>query len=171
MNAYDIIHRLRNGQLLILTKSTKNIIEDCHGLLQRKSITGINLVSSQCKIVIGTSTFDNTVPTFQIPVPEIMKIELTTNQEAELQLRHFKVPEDLLLESKQLEARRFYLHPLTQLVHVGTTSFIIIALSMMIMFGIIFRSRIKELLCNPRTIIRIHREPPAGAESNEDIRN
>lgn len=167
-NDYKITYPLKNRQLLVLSKTAQTIVENCHGLLHEKSIQGINLVSSNCKIIVGSTTYENTVPTFKIDVPNIQELNLSYNHQAELHLRHFQFPDDLLMESKELVSTPLYLHPLTQLIHYGTTGTIVIMIVIFCLLGLMFKTRIMDLFCMPRRIIRIRKtqQPP---ESNEDV--
>lgn len=168
-NNYKIVRVLRNQQLLALFKNHQEIIEDCHGLIRKSFIKGSNVLSSNCKLIIDSSVYDKTVPTFQILLQSNPEDNLTYHHEAELHLRHLTFPSDLLEESKELENNQLHLPSIVQLIHYGMTGTLTLACVIFIILGITCRSRIIDLFCKPRKIIRVRRQqtPPDG--SNEDV--
>lgn len=172
INNYEIVHALSNGQLLTSFKQLYEIIEDCQGLFRRTKIQGSNVIDSPCKVIVGTSVYLNTTPTFEISTQVPQKLELgTPSQEINLQLRHLTSPNDLLQEVNQLQAR-----PLTagDLVKQTTHYFIsTLSLAGMIIAGyyiIKYRRRIQELLCKPRKIIRLQVDHAENTTADEDVR-
>ncbi|KAL3281749.1 hypothetical protein HHI36_004953 [Cryptolaemus montrouzieri] len=79
-NNYEIIHVLKNKELLVLFQEPQEILEDCQGKLTRNSVKGTSLLSSPCRIIIGTSSYDNTVPVFEIATQNISEIVLKSEK-------------------------------------------------------------------------------------------
>lgn len=170
-NDYEIIRILRNKQLLVISKKPIEVIEDCKGILRRRSVQGVKLLSSSCKVLIKNSVYENTIPVFEITVQNVTEVCLEYQRQAELHLRHLKVPEDLLQESERLQEQPLFLRPITQIIHYSTTVIIILILIVVIILAFRYRTRIVEVFCKPRKIIRIIRDShqPGQSSMNEDV--
>lgn len=165
-NNFKIVHKLRNHQILTLLKESQLITEDCHGHLTHQRIQGMNLVSSPCKITIDVTTYENTEPTYEIKPFNISETKLEFYQEAQLQLRHLKNPEDLLKEAEELERHPIHLHLITHAVHYGLTGIIILTLVTSMLILLKFRKRIGDLLCKPRTIVKLEKAQTPSDEND-----
>lgn len=157
-NDFNIIHPLKNHQLLTLFKKNKTVLEDCHGILFRKSIQGINLLSSTCRIIIEESIYDDTVPIFEITAKNISKISLNSTHKIEFHLRHLKEPTSILQEAEKLSDQPMYLHPITQVIHQSTSVILCCFTILGIIFVIKNKTRISELIYSPRKIIHVEME-------------
>ncbi len=171
-NEYKITYVLKNRQLLVLFKSTEEIIEDCHGTLSRKEVQGTKLLTSKCRIIIGSSTYDYTVPVFEIPIQNVSEVSFNYHRAVDLQLRHLEIPDDLLQEAEELN-QPLYLQPLTQIAHLSTTIGIILCVCVFVFIILRYRRRIREILCKPRQIVYLKKtEDPHQMESlNEDVQS
>ncbi|XP_045462011.1 uncharacterized protein LOC123672072 [Harmonia axyridis] len=169
-NNYKIIHTLQNKQLLTLFKNTQTILEDCHGIIMKKSIQGINLLHSDCTIIIDNSIFDNTEPIFEMKFENISKLPLSYDYKMELQLKHLREPTSILQEAEKLQNQPIYLHPITQLTHYTISGILLCFIIIGTITVMINRVRIRDLLYNPRKIIRIDLENnPVDPTDNEDV--
>lgn len=169
-NDFNIIHPLKNHQLLTLFKKNQTILEDCHGIIFKKSIQGTNLLSSPCKIIIDEAIFDNTIPIFEIIIKNVSKIRLDYTHNVDLQLRHLKEPTSILQEAEKLLDQPVYLHPTTQIIHQATSVLLLCFTILGIIFLIRNRTRIFELLFNPRKVIHVRRDDNSiEPTDNEDV--
>lgn len=171
-NDFNIVHPLKNHQLLTLFKKNQTILEDCHGILFKKSIQGTNLLSSTCKIIIEESIFDNTIPIFEITMQNISKITLNFTHKIDFQLRHLKEPTSILQEAEKLSDQPMYLHPTTQIIHQSTSMVLFCLIIIGIFFVIRNRTRISELIYNPRKIIHVETrdlQDQCHQEDNRDV--
>lgn len=167
-NQYDITHVLNNKQLLVLFKNPKEVTEDCHGILTKQSVVGVHILSSTCRLIIDTSIYDKTMPTFEIQINNQEDVSLNFKQEVELQLRHLKTPEDLLKEAQRLDEQPVYLYPISQILHFSVSTSMMLTIIILSILLIRYRQRILDLLCKPRKIIRIRGPIP---NLNEDVQN
>lgn len=173
-NNYNIVQMLRNHQLLTLFKENQLIIEDCHGHLKQKYLKGINIVHSQCKIIINKNTYDYTAPLYQIEMTNITTESLVYNKEINLASRHLANPEDLLKEAEDLQDSPLHLNLLTHAFHYGITGFMTFSILVILIVGIKFRKRLQDLFCKPRRIIRVenvgkHQEVVDIPNLDEDV--
>lgn len=167
-NNYKVSHSLKNHQLMVLFKEAEEVIEDCQGELNRKWIAGANLLSSSCKIIIGTSVFYNVTPIFEIQPPNLVEETLQFTRGMKLHPRHLEDPTDLIEESEDLQEKPLHLQPLVHIVHYSISLFVILCLITIMILAIKYRSRIMELLCKPRKVIRI-KWAPKSQNLNEDV--
>lgn len=170
-NDFNIIHPLKNHQLLTLFKNYQNVLEDCNGILLKKSIKGINLLSSACKIIIDESIYDETVPIFEITVKNISNISLNSTHKVDFHLRHLKEPTSILQEAEKLSDQPMYLHPTTQIIHQSTSVILFCLTILGIIFVIRNKRRISELIYSPRKIIHVEMENinQGHQEDNRDV--
>lgn len=173
VNDYKIIQNLYNHELLILFKEKQNVTENCHGHLSFKTIQGMGKLSSRCKIVIDTITYDNIVPTYEIPIFHYDKIPLKFNTKVKLELRHLKNPEELKREATEILEQPIHLKSLVHIIHYGFTMFpiIIIIIGVIILWK--YKSRLTDLFCKPRRIIKIETTdiPVPSPTLNEDVQD
>ena len=159
INNYQIVHVLKNNQLLTSFKDHVQIIEDCDGILYRVSLRGSNIIHSSCRIIIGTSVYYNTTPIFQIQIPNVTESDLQPfKQEINLKLEHLTLPIDLKNEISELSKNRLSVGMITHVTHYTLTSVTVLCVLVATFFIIKYFSRIKELLCAPRTIVHIQNE-------------
>ena len=103
-NDYEITYVLKNKQLLFVSKRSKKIIEDCQGILTTHEAQWSNLLSSPCKLLIGASTYSNTIPVYNISTPNIASIPHGKQEfEVQLELRHFESPNQLRIEAQEIK--------------------------------------------------------------------
>lgn len=152
-NDYQISHLLKNRELLTISKEFSEVLEDCHGQINKRILKGTNILSSRCRIIIGTSTFDNTMPLFEISTYNISKLSLNYHRQSGLLLRHLENPTDLLREAEELQDHPIHLEPLMQFTHYTLTVVIVLILIIVSVLALKFRARLQDLLCKPRKII------------------
>lgn len=162
-NNYNIIHTLGNNQLLTATKETQEIIEDCHGIIKRQFVQGTNLINSNCKIIIGTTTYSNTTPTFEIKIPSVQVSNPETTRVVNFEFKHLLSPVELKNSITELQ-------PANHLHYTQTTvSFLSVILTLILFITIItFRKRIWVLLCKKKSIIILNENQTA---SNSNIQS
>jgi len=172
-NKYKIIHVLKNRELLILFQEPQEILEDYQGKLTRKSVKGANLLTSPCKIIIGTSFYDNTIPVFEIATQNISEIDLKYETRIDLHLRHLDFPTEIIKEAKALNEQPLYLQPVSQVFHYSLSVFIACCMIIILTIIIRHRKRVIELLYNPRQIIHVSKDskPTLEIKLNEDVQN
>lgn len=152
-NDFEITQVLSNGQLLVTTKQNINVLEDCLGLVSTYSVKNSNLLSSKCRITIGSLVFDQTLPIFELNTPNISRRTLNYQHEVPLYLRHLDSPRDLRKEAADIQTIRN--RNIEQTTHYSITGiFVLITISLIIVF-ICYKKKISELLCQPRTIIHL----------------
>lgn len=175
-NNYELIHLLRNNQLLAAFKKKMEIIEDCHGVLTRQEIQEASLISSPCRIILGSSIYTNTTPTYEIPIPIISSPKLQDSAiETEFHLRHLRFPEEL---KHVVPESRGNLWQNSHTLHYTNTAFSIICLLIIIAAALLYwkhRGRIHDVVCKPRTIIHLQSSPDARliemTSLNEDVQS
>lgn len=169
-NNYKIIHILKNKQLLTLFKSPQMILEDCNGIITKKSIHGINILNSDCNIIIENSIFDNTIPIFEIKTRNISELPLNFKHKVEFQLKHLSEPTSILQEAEKLQDQPLYLHPTFQISHVTTSGILLCCIIIGIILVSKHKARISEVLFFPRKIINLNLEDNPGMPTdNEDV--
>lgn len=166
-NDFNIIYPLKNHQLLTLFKKEHTILEDCHGILFKKSIQGNNLLSSSCRIIIDETIFDNTIPIFEITIKNVSKIRLDYTHKIDFHLRHLKEPTSILQEAENLRSRPLYLTPMSQMIHFTISGIMLCWIIIAILILIINRTRIRDLFCKPRKIIHVN--IPRESTDNEAV--
>lgn len=160
-NSYEIVHLLDNKQLLVITKESREIIEDCNGLLTRQRVNGANLVSSNCKIIIGTMSYSNTWPIYAIKLSEVRPIIPEHTKEVDLHPINLKMSEVFQPFDQGLSSSSA--HHLLQYASTGLLLLLVLCVSA---FVCKYRKRIKELLCKPRIIVHLDKK---GSNGNEDV--
>jgi len=145
-------------------------MEDCSGILERRKLRGIFLLSSQCRLIIGPHTYSSTAPTFEISLPTIDKIQLHTNSSISLQLHHLEEPKDIAAEATQLEPTA-RVEEISRIMNHTSTVLSFIIIIAIIIFTVTFRNRIYDLFWKPRTIIHLESIPKDRETSttNEDV--
>lgn len=159
-NNYEIVQVLENRQLLVLSNRPTKVIEDCSGVMQEKTLQGTLIVSSPCRVIIGTSSYASTMPRFDLTRTSVPNVILNSAQKIDLQLRHLIVPQEMSHEITALE-EPISLHDQLQYTGTGGTILVVIVL---IALGILFRKRLHELLCKPRTILHIRSNNPENSD-------
>ncbi|KAF2893288.1 hypothetical protein ILUMI_12884 [Ignelater luminosus] len=154
-NNYEISVQLRNHQLLTAFKHGHDVIEDCHGHITRRSITGTNLLSSTCRVIIGSSTYDNTTPIFEIDVPRFTPQLLDAHHQVPFNLKHLRDSKELHLEAIQIADPPIHLQPATYFIHYSFTSILVIITIVATVLAIKFRVRLYTLFRKPTRVIRI----------------
>ena len=161
-NKFKIIHVLKNRQLLTVFKESIQITEDCNGILTQQQVQGANLLSSPCRVFIGALSFSNTIPAFNISMPNITTILKENQFQVDLNIHHFSSPKDLQREATQIKP--IFLEKLSKTVHYSITSVFSVIVIVFIITLIVFRKRILELFWKPRTILHLSTGQP-----NEDV--
>lgn len=170
INNFKITHVLKNKQLLTIFKKTQEVIEDCHGIIMKKSIQGANLLSSDCKIIIENSIFDNTVPIYNITFRNISKITLKFNHKIEFHLKHLREPTSIIQEAEKLRDEPMYLHPVIHMTHYALSGILLCLMVLGIIAILLNKTRIQELLFSPRKIIHLEMSNVQGlGTDNEDV--
>ena len=151
-NDYEIVYVLQNSQLLAISKNNREVIEDCHGLLTRHSISGSNLISSPCRLIIGTFIYANTTPVYEIQIPEITSVQ-NYSKKLHLELKHLTSPNIIHKDAIHLS--------LDNTVDSGTVLHYSLSITswtclfVLVVLIIKYRKRIHDLFCKPRTIIHV----------------
>lgn len=172
-NSFKIVKILRNHQLLVIFKEKQEIIEDCQQHFSRTWIQGTKVLSSTCRMIIETAVYDNTVPIHEIEIYNLTKKTMQSFQHAKLKLKHLQDPKQLEQEAEDLTELPIHLQPLSYIIHYSFTIVSTLCLIVFIVLVLKYRTRILELFCKPRKIIRIRRgsnntqkEDPAVIEIN-----
>lgn len=154
-NDFKIVTTLRNDELLVAFKTPTEIIEECVEHVKRISIHGAFIVSSSCKIIIGTTVYSKTIPKFEINVPTINAMLLLPNRSIPLLNHHLEAPSLLLEESETLLKYPSIQEDPTRILPLFTIGTIVIMLSACVFLCMKFRIRLRELFLNPRTIVHL----------------
>lgn len=165
VNNYKIVYQLRNRQILTLFKEKQEVTEDCHGQLTQKWIKGTNLISSNCRIIIETAIYDNTLPTYEVPLDKIPENNLTNyHQKSSLHLKHLTDPKKLQEEAEELEEEPLHLKLIVHVAHYSLTLLFLIIFIIIFILIIKHNKRIHDLFCKPRQIIKIQAINPKNLE-------
>ena len=151
-NDYEIVYMLQNSQLLAISKNNREVIEDCHGLLTRHSISGSNLISSPCRLIIGTFIYANTTPVYEIQIPEITSVQ-NFSKKLHLELKHLTSPNIIHKDAIHLSLDNTVDSGTVLHYSLSITSWI--CLFVLVVLIIKYRKRIHDLFCKPRTIIHV----------------
>lgn len=152
-NNYEIVHVLQNNQLLTSFKNPREVLEDCNGLISRKTIQGSNILSSSCRIVIDSSVYQNSVPSYTIDMPQIQPLLKNFTHEVSLQLKHLSSPTTLLEDAQPIQSMG--LSNFANGMHFTITGVTIACILVLIVFLVKFRHRVSDLFFKPRTIIHL----------------
>lgn len=150
-NSYQIVTPLKNRQILALSKVPLEVIENCHELLHKTTVVGNTLLTSPCQIIIGKSTFSQTTPLANIPLPVYQPLDLEPTETIKFTFHHLSDPAKIMEDATALNDNPFQL----QNIHLATTSSLFIAFLTIAVFICLFRKRITELFLHPRTIIHL----------------
>lgn len=153
-NEYQITHILNNNQLLFISKKPQKVIENCQGLITSHQVQGSNLLSSQCNLIIGSYTYSNTFPVYNISTPNISILTKDYSKfEMGLELRNFNNPDQLKIELQDMKPT--ITKAVTRNFHYSLTGIIAIILLSIFCIMFMYRTRIAELFCKPRAIIHL----------------
>lgn len=157
---FSIVHTLVNQQLLCLFSTPTTVHEDCNGLLTKNLASGSVLLDSSCRLLIGSMIYDHTRPTFNLSIPAMPLLNLSTVHLVDFQIQHLMSPLDLTRDLKQIDAA-----PLQTVIHYTSTGLSLLLLFALLMIIFTFRHRIISLLCHPRQIIEVIPVPTRTPEA------
>jgi hypothetical protein len=163
-NPYKLVQVLHNNELLTLFHDHERIVEDCNGLLTQHELQGANIISSTCRIIISTSIYSSTNPSFELETPNVTSVSYQPNQSINLRLNHLKSPMDLEQEARSLSVANTT--PVEVIHYAATTSLVSISIALFVVLCL-FKNRLYDLFIKPRTIIHLERSQPE--EKNEGV--
>lgn len=179
INNYQTSQQLKNHQILVILDNELEILEDCHNRPNRHLIKTTSIVSSQCRLIIQDTTYEDSMPIFEIPVPKISTRVLNATFKVKFRPAHLNQLDDLQAELREIEATPVHLHPLAHMMHWTFTIIIAIFIIAIIFASIKFRTRLRDLLLKPRKILFVKKsdEPhelkelaaTSPSDANEDV--
>lgn len=179
-NSYQTDQKLKNHEILVILNNELKVLEDCHNRPPRHLIKTTSILNSQCRLIIQDTSYKNSMPIFEIPVPKITKQTLNATFKIKFRPAHLKQLDDLQTELREIEATPVHLHPLVHVMHGTSTVIITIFIITVMLILITFRTRLRDLLLKPRRILFIKKsnEPQElhelnttlpSSEKNEDV--
>lgn len=118
-------------------------------------VRGPQLLSSTCWIIIGSTIYDNTVPVFNITMPDIPQQDLAAHHKVSLDSKGLSNPDDLLADISQIQESPIHLARVTHIVHYSFTFFLLLTVVCVSILVIKFRRRLHTLICASNPILRI----------------
>lgn len=170
-NPYDLIYPLSNGQILVMFKEEKEVIEDCDGIMHKKQISGSAVLSSSCRILVGEFIFTSAVPVFYFPIPNVSKIAVSKPATSvHLLLKHLESPSELIHDVTAFNSTPLILHPVTSSIHLSISLLFMVMFTLCCVFVCRYRTRLHELIFLPRRVVTLRDiVTPAPVLSDEDV--
>lgn len=143
-NTYSLVSALTNKHILVMFHQTKEILYDCGGTAHTTHMQATVLLNSPCRLIVHIRRFSPTIH---------RNTNRWTQYLYQLQPRNWPTLKSLRLVNGTL-ARPFVLHPITQASNLVSSSTIICILLALI-FIIVKRHWLQDLIYKPRTIIKL----------------
>lgn len=154
---FDATTIMEHG-ILTLFKTPTKVIEQCiHDDVTTTTIKGLNLLKSNCNVIVNSQLITNTFVNISLPNEIIQNLNIPTKI-LSLKTSHLKDFKLINNDLKDIKEPILLDHIAIKYSHILTTCIIIVFIIIICIVAFIYRKQIIKLVCRPNPVVKIDKK-------------
>lgn len=144
--------------VLTLFKTPTKVIEQCiHDDVTTTTIKGLNVLTSNCNIIVNSQVISNTFINISLPNETIQDLNKPTKI-LSLKANHLKDFKQINNDLKNIKEPMLLDHIAIKYSHIGTTCIIFVIITIICIAAFIYRKQIMKIIFNPNPVVKVDKK-------------
>lgn len=154
---FDATTIMEHG-ILTLFKTPTKVIEQCiHDDVTTTTVKGLNVLTSNCNVIVNSQLITNTFVNFSLPNEIIQNLNKPTKV-LSLKASHLKDFKLINNDLKNIKEPILLDHIAVKYSHIGTTCIIFVIIIIICIVAFIYRKQIVKIICKPNPIVKVDKK-------------